>query len=158
MDYVVCGDGTPDPCVDPALLDLLKDRSWEGNGTLAKLPHVYGLGRAKSTIDYRYRYSLCNRLDRECCAICHHRRINLATHLLHSASQIEKNSEIIFIHRICLGVSLSAGGKTRRRSTRRSVEATISIFMPTDSSSTTSPGSGMRPSISLTRPPRVVAS
>ena len=46
----------------------------------------------------------------------------------------------------------AAGGKMRRRSTRRSVEATTSIFMPEDSSSTTSPGSGMRPSISLTRP------
>ena len=45
---------------------------------------------------------------------------------------------------------------TRTRSTRRSVEATTSSR--NGPSSTTSPGSGMWPAISLTRPPTVVAS
>ena len=45
---------------------------------------------------------------------------------------------------------------TRRRSTRRSVAASTSNRSPSDS--TTSPGSGMCPAISVTRPPSVVAS
>ena len=46
----------------------------------------------------------------------------------------------------------------RSRSTRRSVEATTWMRRPLSSNNTTSPGSGMRPSISLTSPPSVVAS
>ena len=57
-----------------------------------------------------------------------------------------------------VAVSSAGRGKIRSRSTRRSVDATTSMRRPASSSSTTSPVSGIRPSISLTRPPSVVAS